>query len=147
MNIKNTLRPLMMAMSLASAQAAFAGEFSVSCSYTNDNLSKCASNISDIVSDKFIAKFPATQFAIFVHSYASSFTNGGFSTYAVAGVIKKNSGQFPNRTFSSVMVNSNDKEVGRIELAKKELENYRSAVQYLMDACELSPNCDIYSAK
>ncbi|MCP4348649.1 MAG: hypothetical protein GY795_24485 [Desulfobacterales bacterium] len=146
MNIKATLSILCIAILLTPSQIVFAGKFSVSCSYKNDSLQKCASIISDIVTEKFTAKFPATHFQIFVHSSVMGFTNGGYSAYAIAGVIPKNSNQFPNRTFSSTSINGTVKKFTAIQLSNIEMETYRSAVQNFMDQCEISPNCDVYKA-
>jgi hypothetical protein len=135
------------AISLAATQQAFAGDFSVFCSYKNSNLEKCASVVSDVVTDKFVAKFPADKFQIFVHSNVMAFTDGGFSAYAVAGVIPKDSAQFPVRTFSSTQINGTERKFNQIELANVELETYRAVVRNLMENCEISPNCDVYTAR
>lgn len=47
---------------LVVAQPVFTGEFYVSCSYGNENLKGCARQLTDIVANKFIAKFPASRF-------------------------------------------------------------------------------------
>ncbi|QDZ29349.1 hypothetical protein [Noviherbaspirillum sp. UKPF54] len=130
--------------SLLATQIAYAGDFNVACSYKNDNLQRCASVIADIVTDKFIAKFPATKYQIFVHSNIMSFTNGGYSAYAIAGVVPKNSGQFPMNRFANTNINGTDKKFSAVELANYELETYRSAVKSLMEQCEISPSCDVY---
>lgn len=147
MNIKAATYVYLTAISLVATKIAFAGDFSVSCSYKNDNLSKCASVLSDVVTDKFISKFPADKFQIFVHSNVMGFSDGGYSAYAVSGVIPKNSDQFPIRTFSSTNINGNDKKFNQIELATQELITYRSAVKSLMEQCEISPNCDVFTAR
>ena len=137
----------MTAILLAATPLACAGEFAVNCSYKNDNLKNCASKVSDIITDKFIAKFPVTRFQIFVHSNVHSYTNGGFSAYAVAGVVPKNSGQFPLNRFSSSNINGTDKIFSQIDLAKYELDTFRSAIKSLMDQCEVSPDCDVYDSR
>jgi len=134
-------------VSVLATQLVHAGEFSVSCSYKNDNLQKCASVISDVVTDKFVAKYPAARYQIFVHSYIFGFTDGGYSAYAVAGVIPRNSGQFPLRTFSSTSINGTSNKFGAVDLAKYELDVYRSAAKSLMEQCEISANCDVYSPR
>ena len=124
--------------------AASAGEFSVFCSYKNDNLERCADAVSDIVTDKFTAKFPSSQYQIFLHSNIHHYTNGGFGAYAVAGVIPRGSAMFPVRTFSATSINGTDKNFGAIEQAGIERDVYRSAAKSLIDACEVSPSCDVY---
>lgn len=131
---------------MVSGQNAVAGEFSVSCYFKNSNIAKCASVISDLVTDKFIARFPASKFQIFVFSDVHRYTNGGFAAYAVAGVIPRGSNQFPLQHFSSSLVNRGDKKFDALELSKFELEVYRSATKGLMDECEISPNCDVFRA-
>jgi len=80
-------------------QGAVAGQFSVFCSYQNDNIQECAEVVSNIVTDKFTARFPAKKYQIFVHSNIHSYTNGGYAAYAVTGVILKGSDQFPEKRF------------------------------------------------
>lgn len=125
--------------------SAHAGEFSVFCTYSNQNLSKCANAISDLVTDKFIAKFPPSKYQIFMHSNIHSYTNGGYAAYAIAGVIPKGSAQFPVVRYSNTDINGSDKKFGAIALAEKELDVYRAAAKSLMDACELSPTCDVFT--
>ncbi|MCK7499002.1 MAG: hypothetical protein MZW92_57225 [Comamonadaceae bacterium] len=127
---------------LCQATAA-AGTFRVACSYENDNLSKCASVVSDIVTDKFIAKFPSDRYSIFVHSDIHSYSNGGYVAYAVTGVVPTGSSQFPIRRFSATTL-EREKRADRAKLGEVELENFRDAVKQLMDHCDLSPDCDIY---
>lgn len=134
-------------VSLFTAQLASAGEFSVACSYKNTNLEECASVVADIVTDKFIAKFPAKKFQIFVHSNVHSYTNGGYTAYAVTGVVPHGSGQFPVDRYSSTSTNGTDKKFTNLELAKVELENFRAVVTNLMNECEISPTCDVYRVR
>lgn len=147
LNFKSAPYFITTAAFLFSANLASAGEFSVACSYTNDNLQKCASAISDIVTDKFIEKFPATKYQIFVHSDILGFTDGGYSAYSISGVIPKNSAQFPLNRFSSTKINRSNKKFSAVELANVELETFRSAVNSLMEQCEISPTCDVYTGK
>ena len=127
--------------------SANAGEFSVFCTYQNNNLSKCAGIISDIVTDKFTIKFPASKFQIFVHSNIHNYTNGGYAAYALAGVAPRGSGIFPVQYYSKTAVNGTDVVFNTVQLAELELQNYRSAVQNLMNACEISPACDVYTSR
>jgi hypothetical protein len=120
-----------------------AGEFRVACSYKFDTLSRCADAVSDIVTDKYLAKFPAKKFSIFVHSDIHSYSNGGYVAYAVAGVIPTSSDQFPHKRFSATTLEK-AKRADQIELAEVEKENFRDAVKQLMDSCEISPTFDIY---
>lgn len=134
-------------MSLAITRTALASDFSVTCSFKNDNLEKCASVISDIVSDKFIAKYPANRFQIFIHSNVMGYPVGGYSAYAIAGVIPRNSAHFPANRFETTDINGTDRKFSWVELANIELKVYRTAVQALMDQCEISPACDVYIAR
>ncbi|MFZ4550892.1 MAG: hypothetical protein ACOYNB_03620 [Aquabacterium sp.] len=127
--------------------AASAGEFNVFCTYKNDNIEKCANVISDLVTDKYIAKYPANQYQIFVHSNIHNYTNGGYAAYALAGIIPRGSATFPAKYFSSTRIDGSDKTFSSVQLAEVELETYRSAVKSLMDACEISPNCDVYTRR
>lgn len=141
------LRSCLVGAGLFLAQSAFAGEFSVFCSYNNDNIQKCASVIADLVTDKFIAKYPISKYQIFVHSDIHSYSDGGFAAYAVAGVIPKDSAQFPARVFSNSNINGGSTKYSRVQLANTELETYRAAVKNLMEQCEISPACDVYTPR
>jgi len=145
--IKQVIFVLLTSSGLAFQSGALAGEFSVNCSYNNDNLQECANLVTDIVTDKFTAKFPATKYQIFVHSNVHSYTNGGYAAYAVAGVVPKRSGQFPKRAFSASNINRGNESFSRVQLAEKELETYRDAVRNLMEQCDISPTCDVYSPR
>lgn len=123
-----------------------ASEFSVTCSYSSESLSKCAAVISDIVTEKFIAKFSADDYQIFVHSNIHSYSDGGYVAYAVSGVVPKSSGEFPLRRFSTTRMNR-EKRASLLELAEVEKYNYRDAVKQLMDYCEISPACDVYISR
>ena len=125
------------------AAPAHAGAFNVMCSYNSENLSACADIVSDIVTDKFPAKFPNQAFTIFVHSDIHSYSAGGYVAYAVAGVVPKGSSQFPVLRFSSSKL-ERQKRGDVLTLANVERENFRDAVKQLMDQCEVSPTCDIY---
>lgn len=144
MTFTNTARMGMATIAIAIMPTAHAGDYSVYCSYKNENLPKCASVIADIVTDKFVAKFPAKRFEIFVHSNVHRYTNGGYTAYAITGVIPMDSYQFPLRRVSRTDVNTTTKVFNVIDLAEKELNVIRGAAEDLMAQCEISPNCDIY---
>lgn len=145
--VSKKLAHVLVTATLAVTPLAFAGDFSVSCTYKNNNFkNRCATVLSDIVTEKFTMKFPSSKFEIFVYSNIIGFTNGGFSAHAVAGVVQKNSGQFPVNAFSSTLMNGTEKKFSQIDLANSELENYRAAVKSLMEQCEISPDCDVYEA-
>jgi|SRR5690606_20525601 len=145
--MKLKLAAATLTLQLSALSGAHAGEFSVFCSYKNDNLTKCASVISDIVTDKFIAKYPASKYQIFLYSNIHSFTNGGYSAYAISGVIPRGSAMFPVRYYSSTSINGGDKIFGAVQLAEFERDIYRTAAKSLMEACEISPNCDVYQER
>lgn len=134
-------------MALGFGSSAMAGEFSTFCSYTNSNLQKCADVIADLVTDKFIARYPAAQFQIFIHSNIHYYSSGGYSAYAMAGVIPKDSAQFPVRLFSNTNINGSDRKFTGPQLAEQELVTYRAAVRNLMERCEASPTCDVYTPR
>lgn len=144
---KSTAPKIVALLVLMAAKAASAGNFSMACSYTNANLQKCAAVVADLVTDKFVAKYPAAKFQIFAYSNVHKYTSGGYAAFAVAGVIPKDSGQFPLFKYSATRIDGTDKTYGQIEIAAKELEAYRAAVKSLMDECEISPNCDVYTAR
>jgi hypothetical protein len=137
---------IVLGSTLVASMPAEAGEFRVACSYKFDTLSRCADAIPDLVTDKYLAKFPAKKFSIFVHSDIHSYSNGGYVAYAVAGVVPTSSGQFPYKRFSATTMEK-EKRADQIKLAEAEKENFRDAVKQLMDSCEISPTCDVYSPK
>jgi len=61
----------------------YAGEFRVSCF---SSLSDCASKVTDLVTDKFTQRFPASRFKIAVVAEFQQYSDGGGVGYAVAGV-------------------------------------------------------------
>jgi hypothetical protein len=132
--------------SICSATSVYAGEFTVACSYKNDNLKQCANIISDLVTDKFTSKFPSSKYSIFIHSNIHSYSSGGYAAYAITGVIPKDSGDFPIRMYNASIMNGQDRATS-LELSNVELENYRDAIKQLMDMCEISSTCDIYTPK
>ncbi|MGQ0710480.1 MAG: hypothetical protein ACT4NV_12105 [Rhodoferax sp.] len=138
--VKNAL---MIVIGFSIFSYAHAGEFNVACSYDNENIEECAKIISDVVTDKFTSKFPASRFSIFVHSSVHAYSRGGYVAYAVAGVVPRGSGEFPVRYFSSSAMNG-EKRVDGLELSKIELENYRDVVRQLMNKCEIAQACDVY---
>ena len=144
MHMRQAAATLLPALSIFLATHATAGEFFVSCSYSNDNLSKCATVIRDLVTDKFTSKYPATRFEIFLHSDVMGFTDGGYSAFAIAGVAQRGSTDFPIRRFTSVQINGTNNRFSAVELAEIELQVYRQAAKRLMDACEISPTCDVF---
>lgn len=87
------------AVCLSFALCGHAGEFNVVCSYTNENLKKCASIVSDVITDKFTTKFSTKKFSIFAYSDIHSYSNGGYAAYAVVGVVPRGSGEFPVKHF------------------------------------------------
>ncbi len=144
MNNKNLVIGIFASGILLALPQAEAGEFRVSCSYKFDSLLRCADAVSDIVTEKYIAKFPAKKFTIFVHSNIHAYSNGGYVAYAVAGVVPTASDQFPRKRFSTTTM-ERERRATQIELAEVEKENFREAVKQLMDNCEISPNCDVYT--
>jgi hypothetical protein len=138
------MKKMLFALTLSlMASKSFAAQFGVNCYYKNENLQACAKVVADIVTDKFTNKFPATQYRIFVYSNIHSYTNGGYSAFAVAGVVLKDSNDFPSYQFSTSKINQEGKYTS-IQLAQYEYEVYRSAVQSLMERCEISPTCDVF---
>lgn len=144
---KQAVPYLLATLASLSSASIIAGEFNVACSYRNSNLDHCADVISDLVTDKFIAHYPAKRFQIFVHSNIYKFTDGGFSSFAIAGVVPLNSGEFPIARYSSTNANSSNEQFSGLQLADFELKTYRQAVTTLMEECELSPTCDVYTAR
>lgn len=137
------MKRLFVAVALLASLNAGAGQFSITCTYQNE-IDSCARLVSDLVTEKFVAKFPALRFSIFVHSNIHSYSNGGYAAYAVTGVIPKDSNQFPANRYATTTFDR-EKRLDTLELSWIEKENFRDAVKVLMDKCEISPTCDVYS--
>lgn len=122
----------------------YAGEFRVSCF---SSLSDCASKVTDLVTDKFTQRFPASRFKIAVVAEFQQYSDGGGVGYAVAGVspvLKDNTTLFPIRRFAST-VRIKDRTMSPYDVTKETEELLRRAVEQLMAACDSSPSCDVHT--
>jgi hypothetical protein len=122
-----------------------AGQFGTHCFHESDAIAKagCAHLLSDIVTDKFTAKYPATKFEIFVTSYSDKLTNGGYFAYAVAGVIPRSElDLFPKQRVNRMLLEVNG-DPTPAQLGEQEEKAIRSAVGSLMKFCEALPTCDL----
>jgi hypothetical protein len=105
-------------------------------------------NISDLVSDKFIAKFPATKYSITVIYDFHTYTDGGGVGFAVAGVTPRNQdaskgwyyAPYHRYTSTRRMTGQSINSYKKNELT---IEVIRQAVELLMAECDKSPTCDV----
>lgn len=145
MRLRNTLRFALMVVMLGAGGAVRAdGTFATTCAFEHLAPSRCTPSVADLVTAKFTRHFPAAQFELFLHAKTFSFSNGGYSAYGVAGVVPRDSGQFPARRLAATAIDTSERVPSVLELADLELGVVRQAVKNLMDQCELSPDCDLY---
>jgi hypothetical protein len=139
------LRPLLLAALLAVPAVARAGDFVTTCNFQSDALKDCGSNFADIVTDRFIERFPADRFEIFVFSNVTAFDEGGMIAYAAVGVVPLGSHQFPQLRFLTSRAGAEDKRYTAAELGENERDVARDAVQSLMDQCAKTEACAVYA--
>lgn len=131
---------------LAASQVAVAGTFNfkgTSETLTNADLD---GKLGDLVTDKFIEKYPSKKWTIYVQTSTGNSNSNGSTLYFVSvGVAPKNlNGLQPAEkswsriTHNNIVVNASLKD--KKPLLVKEV---RLALQDMMDTCEKSPSCDI----
>lgn len=125
---------------------AYAGEYQINCYFSGK---KCASLISDLVSDRFTSKYPPSHWTIVVIGQFAPYSNGGGVGFAVAGVSptpqnqdKNATAQVPRRRFIST-TRILDHQLSPYEVNAKIESLVRDAVQDMIAECDLSPKCEI----
>jgi hypothetical protein len=118
-----------------------AGEFNVVCYTFHKNVSPCAENIADIVTEKFTAKFPASKYSIWIYSNAMPFPSGEYVAWAESAVIRRGSTKFPLRRSATSKIGRDNISNSLLPVANLELEVFRSVVTRMMEQCEVSPSC------
>lgn len=117
-----------------------AGEFRISCNTSVD----CNNLVNDLVSDKFINRYPAKKWEIYVLSDSLQYTNTGVSGMALVAVRPRRADGLsvvPERRFFYHMKNpsiNNPHEKNNFER-----EMIRAGVEYMMAECDSKPNCNI----
>lgn len=122
---------------------AHAGYFTATCSGMPEL--SCAEQINDIVSEKFTKKFPVNKYQI---SLMMLQTNNGVTTarVSVAPVLGSEIGYIIIGTKAWVATEIAS-DTTRTGLIKSKVHSIRSATQDMMNECEKTPSCDIYTRK
>lgn len=109
----------------------------------------CSEHLGDVVTDKFIARFPDSKYEIVVVSNYEPYSNGGGVGFAIAGVSPRsakseygNFGFMPARRFIATQRNTG-KAIDPYQKTTFEVDLVRKAVQAMMEACDRDKNCDI----
>lgn len=119
----------------------FAGTFRYACGASEVN---CDGLFNDIVTDKYIAHYPAEKFEIFVYSKNVPYSDGSGVTQTIVGVVERNNStytHFPNSWWTRTDYFEN---MGNAYKKTERLQqSVRTAIQNMMAACQDSPNCKI----
>ena len=105
---------------------------------------ECKGLFNDLLTDKFLLRFPSEQWQIFVYADTYVFGDGKATSQAVVGVVpasKEKFAYFPNQTSSHIVTtprlsNGYDKD----EVERKTI---RRAIEKLMASCKEQKNCDL----
>ncbi|HEY8099531.1 MAG TPA: hypothetical protein VIF82_02165 [Burkholderiaceae bacterium] len=105
---------------------------------------ECKGLFNELVTDKFLERFPPDKWEIFVYADTYAFGDGKATSQAVVGVVPVSTGKFvyfPNQTSSHIVTtprlsNGYDKQ-------DVERKTIRRAVEKLMASCNALKNCDL----
>lgn len=117
-----------------------AGEFRYSCSTNVD----CNNLFTDLVSEKFMNRYPAKNWEIYVLSDSLQYTNAGASGVALVGVRRYRADglfvvpkqRYARHQYSPSVSNS-------YEQNDFERQMIRNALEVMMADCDSKPNCNI----
>lgn len=132
------------AICAAASRAYATTDFNVECRNNNAQVLNCSVLISDLVTEKFAQQFPADTYAIFLLSDVEAHAAGGYIAYAISGVVARGVQQFPLQRFTVTTTDRGPKADER-QLLVAEVETLRDAVRALMNSCDRSPTCDVFS--
>ena len=124
---------------LALSGLAHAGTFHTNC---EAELNDCGKTVVDIVTDKFISRFPADKWELTIIADVMTFPDGGRIAHAVVGVTPRGKNEAPvNRELAAIYLAP-----GKIKSVQDALvEVIRNGVSELMDDCDHSKTCDVYT--
>jgi hypothetical protein len=99
---------------------------------------------NDLLTEKFLKRFPSGQWEIFVYADTYVFGDGKATSQAVVGVVpipKEKFGYFPNQTSSHIVTTPRlSSSYGKQDVERKTI---RRAVEKLMASCDTVKNCDL----
>jgi len=134
---------LLICFGLLTLKAHASSFFTVTCTGLQEL--SCPEQINDIVSEKFTRKFPVNKFQI---SLVMLQTTNGITAarVSVAPVLGDEIGYTTIGTKAWLVTNIAE-DTGRTGLIKAKVDAIRSATKDMMDECEKTSDCDIYSKK
>ena len=149
--LRSLLAGLLLAIPAAGTSAATAPARNLTFSaHCFSNVPKCSDSISDIVTEKFMARFPSDKWRIVIFSEAHHYSDGTAVAFSLAGVAPRTLAadgklftQFPANRFTRSF--KTDGSVSTREVHRLELQLLRSAVEDLMAECDRQPRCDVYT--
>lgn len=118
--------------------------------YSQTFASTCRANVecrglfSDLLTEKFLARYPADTWEIFVYADTLAFGDGKATSQAVVGVVpisRQKFAYFPNQTSSHTVTTPRlSSGYDKDDLERKTI---RRAVEKLMASCNEVKNCDL----
>jgi hypothetical protein len=105
---------------------------------------ECTGLFNDLVTDKFLAKFPSDRWTIFVYADTYVFGDGKATSQAVVGVVpisKEKFIYFPNQTSSHIV--TTPRLSAGYDKQDVERKTIRRAVEKLMASCNEVKNCEL----
>jgi hypothetical protein len=105
---------------------------------------ECKGLFNDLVSQKFLARFPAEKWEIFVYADTYVFGDGKATSQAVVGVVpisNEKFAYFPNQTSSHIV--TTPRLSSGYDKQDVERKTIRRAIEKLMASCNEQKNCDL----
>lgn len=105
---------------------------------------ECKGLFNELVTDKFLARFPPDKWSIFVYADTYVFGDGKATSQAVVGVVpvsKEKFAYFPNQTSSHIV--TTPRLSSGYDKQDVERKTIRRAVEKLMASCNELKNCDL----
>jgi hypothetical protein len=122
----------------------------ISPTYSQTSGSTCRANVecqglfNDLVTQKFLARFPSDKWQIFVYADTYPFGDGKATSQAVVGVVpmsKERFIYFPNQTSSHIV--TTPRLSSGYDKQDIERKTIRRAIEKLMASCNELKNCDL----
>lgn len=104
----------------------------------------CAGLFNDLLTEKFLLRFPPEQWQVFVYADTYTFGDGKATSQAVVGVVplsKERFAYFPNQTSSHIV--TTPRLSSGYDKDDVERKTIRRAIEKLMTSCREQKNCDL----
>jgi hypothetical protein len=145
-----SIRTAVIAVLLATTPLAAAAMDHTYSAHCFSGIPSCAESINDLVTDRFIARFPSDKWRIVIFSDVHQYSDKSAVAVALAGVAPRTKGQdgrsatqFPVNRF--VRTIKSDGAVGPMDMQNLERAVIRDAIEDLMAKCDLLSKCDVYT--